>query len=152
MNNNIEGVVVSPLKTYITEDGYFREIVRDEAKLLRKFGQSSVSLTHPGSIKAFHYHKKQDDLWYFPLGRARVVLFDLRKKSKTYKKTQVVMMGQEDPKTLLIPKGVAHGFQVLGKDDALLFYHTTHHYNPRDEYRISHDDAEIGFDWTIKHG
>jgi len=149
---DIDGVVIKKLTTHLTEDGYFREIIRDEEKLLKKFGQSSVSFTHPGSIKAFHYHKRQDDLWHFPLGRARVVLHDMRKKSKTYKSTQVIIMGEDSPSTLFIPRGVAHGFQVLGHKDTLLFYHTTEHYNPKDEFRIPYDSEEIGFDWSIKHG
>lgn len=148
----IEGVKIKELKTFLTEDGYFRELVRDEDNLLEKFGQSSVSVTHPGFIKAFHYHKEQDDLWYIVSGQVRTVLYDARENSSTYKQTQVIIMGENDPKVVLIPKGVAHGYQVLGTKDALLMYHTTQHYNPKDEIRMPFDDKEINFDWSIKNG
>jgi dTDP-4-dehydrorhamnose 3,5-epimerase len=61
-------------------------------------------------------------------------------------------MGEDDPKVVLIPKGVAHGYQVLGSKPAVLVYHTTRHYDPKDEYRIAFGDPEINFDWTIKNG
>jgi dTDP-4-dehydrorhamnose 3,5-epimerase len=149
---NIEGVKLKHLTTHLTEDGYFRELVRREDFLLEEFGQSSVSLAHPGFIKAFHYHQKQDDLWYVVFGQIRVVLYDTRKESKTYRQTQVVIMGEDDPKVVLIPKGVAHGYQVLGNKDALLMYHTTKSYAPGDELRIAFNDKEINFDWEIKNG
>lgn len=145
----IDGVKIKPLKTHLTADGYFRELIRDEDNLLERFGQSSMSLAHPGFIKAFHYHKEQDDVWYIVSGQVRTVLYDTRVDSPTHKETQVVIMGEDDPKVILIPKGVAHGYQVLGSKDAMLFYHTTQHYNPEDELRIKFDDAEVGFDWNI---
>lgn len=148
----IQGVKIKPVTTHLTEDGYFRELVRDDDKLLSAFGQSSVSLTHPGFIKAFHFHKQQDDLWFLAQGQVRAVLYDTRKPSRTYRQTQVVILGETDPKILTIPKGVAHGYQVLGNKPALLFYHTTKHYNPKDEFRIAFNDPEIGFDWSIKFG
>ena len=148
----LDGVKVKQLVTHLTEDGYFREIVRDEENLLERFGQSSMSLAHPGFIKAFHYHRQQDDLWYIVSGQVRTVLYDTRENSPTYKQTQVIIMGEDDPKLVLIPKGVAHGYQVLGKREAVLFYHTTQHYNPDDELRIAFDDPQINFDWSVKNG
>lgn len=148
----IDGVKIKQLVTHLTEDGFFREIVRDEDGLLEKFGQTSMSLAHPGFIKAFHYHKKQDDLWYILSGQVRAVLYDTRPQSPTYKQTQTIIMGQDDPKLVFIPKGVAHGYQVLGNVPAILFYHTTEHYNPEDELRIPFDDKEINYDWSIKNG
>ncbi len=148
----IQGVEIKQLKTHLTEDGYFREILRDSDGMLEKFGQSSMSLAHPGFIKAFHWHKKQDDLWLIVSGQVRTVLYDTRQDSKTFKQTQVIIMGEDDPKLVLIPKGVAHGYQVLGNKPAVLFYHTTEHYDPEDECRIGFDDKEINFDWSIKNG
>ena len=148
----IEGVQVKKLTTHLTEDGYFREILRDDDQLLPKFGQSSLSLAHAGFIKAFHWHQKQDEVWSMVSGQTRAVLYDMREKSATYKQTQVVMLGEDNPQILFIPKGVAHGYQVLGNKNALLLYFTSEHYNPQDELRISFDDSEIGFDWRIKNG
>jgi dTDP-4-dehydrorhamnose 3,5-epimerase len=149
--SEIDGVKIKKLVTHLTNDGYFREILRDEDNLMERFGQTSHSVTLPGSIKAFHYHNLQDDLWYILSGQARVVLVDMRKQSPTFESMKELVMGPHDPKLLLIPKGVAHGFQVLGNEPVVLVYHTTQHYNPQDEVRIPYDDKKIGFDWSIKH-
>ena len=151
----IDGVVIKDIKTHAHDRGNFREILRDDDNLLKKFGQASMTVTYPGIIKAFHWHKKQDDLWYAVSGNARIVLYDLREDSKTYKQTQEIYAGDNyDPQQLIvIPKGVAHGYQVLGEQDFVLIHFTTESYksDDPDEQRIDFDDKEIGFDWEIKN-
>jgi dTDP-4-dehydrorhamnose 3,5-epimerase len=102
-------------------------------------------------IKAFHWHQRQDDLWYVAAGMARVVLFDRRPGSPTGGRTQVVYAGEDNPVLILIPAGIAHGYQVLGDRPVLLFYTVTQCYDPADpdEERIPYDDPVIGFDWSI---
>ncbi|GAW29461.1 dTDP-4-dehydrorhamnose 3,5-epimerase family protein [Carboxydocella sp. ULO1] len=151
--DTIAGVKVKKLIKHVDDRGFFMEILRDDDELLTRFGQASMSLTYPGVIKAFHYHKKQDDLWFFPVGNAQVVLYDLRQDSPTYKMTNVFYMGEHNPILLTIPKGVAHGYRVLGNEPAVIVYFTTESYdrNNPDEFRIAWNDPEIGFDWTTKN-
>ena len=149
----IKGVKIKKLLTYCDDRGYFREILRDDDKMLDKLGQASATCTYPGVIKAFHWHKQQDDIWYVAQGMAQIVLYDRRPDSKTKGETQVICMGENNPVIVLIPKGVAHGYRVLGSKPALVIYFTTHSYNPDkpDEERINFDDPEIGFDWTTQN-
>ncbi len=149
----IHDVVIKKLVTHSDDRGYFREILRDDDDLLTRFGQSSFSKTYPGVIKAFHWHERQDDLWYVADGMARVVLYDRRPDSPTRGVTQVIFAGEDNPLLIYIPSGVAHGFQVLGNKPVTLFYHVTQSYDPKapDELRIPFDDPEIGFDWTVKN-
>jgi dTDP-4-dehydrorhamnose 3,5-epimerase len=80
----IEGVKIKRLKKHCNDRGFFAELVRDdEPELVSRFGQASWSMSYPGVIKAFHYHEKQDDLWFFSSGNAQVVLHDLRENSST---------------------------------------------------------------------
>jgi dTDP-4-dehydrorhamnose 3,5-epimerase len=149
----IHDVVVKQLVTHSDDRGYFREILRDDDGLLARFGQSSVTKTYPGIIKAFHWHKEQDDLWYVADGMARVVLYDIRPDSPSFRTTQVIYAGEDNPALIYIPTGVAHGYQVLGNKPVLLVYYVTQSYDPKrpDEQRIPWDDAEIGFDWAVKN-
>ncbi len=149
----IQGVQVKILRKHADDRGYFMEVVRDDDRLLETFGQLSASFTYPGIIKAFHYHKKQDDIWFFPVGNAQVVLHDMRQDSPTHKQTDVYFMGENNPIALLIPHGVAHGYKVLGPQPAVITYLTNLSYNPDnpDEYRIPYDDPEIGFDWSTRY-
>jgi len=146
----IDGVQVKTLVRHPDDRGFFQEILRDDDGLLRRFGQASLSMSYPGVIKAFHYHERQDDLWFFPVGMAQVVLHDLREHSPTRGITQVLYAGEDYPVLIVIPVGVAHGYRVLGNQPLMIVYFTTESYNPAapDEKRIPWDDPGIGFDWT----
>lgn len=130
--------------------GFLAEILRDDDGLLKKFGQSTFTVAHPGTIKAFHYHEKQDDLWFVATGKALVVLHDMRPDAKTHGQTQTIIAGADDLKLIVIPVGVAHGYKVLSDEPVILFYHTTESYDPKnpDEKRLPYNDPSIGFDWN----
>lgn len=136
-------------KEIVPTPGVLMEVLRADEGLLKKFGQSTMTIAHKGTIKAFHWHKKQDDLWFVATGKAKVVLHDLRADSPTNGETQVVEAGVGDYKLIVIPVGVAHGYQVLSDEPVLLVYYTTEPYNAAepDEERLTYDDARIGYDW-----
>lgn len=148
----IQGVRIKKLERFADDRGFFQEILRDDDGLLNRFGQASMSKTYPGVIKAFHYHERQDDLWFFPVGNAQAVLYDLREDSSTKGKTQIVYMGEDNPLLLLIPRGVAHGYRTLGDKPTFIIYFTTESYDRSDpdEKRLPYDDPLIGFDWSTK--
>ena len=149
----IDGVKEKNLTRHFDDRGYFAEILRDDEELLSRFGQASITKTYSEVIKAFHWHKKQDDLWFCVSGSIQVVLYDRRPRSKTKGETSVFFLGEDNPKIVLIPKGVAHGYRVLGTKPAILVYFTTKSYNPNvpDEERIPFDDPRINFDWQTKN-
>lgn len=148
---DIDGVVVKDLVKHCDDRGFFLEVLRDDDELLERFGQSSYTLAYPGLIKAFHWHRKQYDLWFFCKGEARVGLYDMREGSATKGNAMEIFAGEKEPILIVIPPGVAHGYQVLGSEPACLFYHTTESYDAADpdEGRIPFDDPEIGFDWSV---
>ena len=149
---NIKGVVLKKLEKHVDERGYFQEILRDDDSLfknLKNFGQISISSTKPGIIKAFHWHEQQDDIFYVISGSAKVVLYDLREESTTYKHVDELDMNDNDQKLLFVPRKVAHGYKVLGKKDLVMLYIMNKPYNRKkpDEQRIPLDDKNIGIDW-----
>jgi len=155
----IHGVKIKPLKVHQDvidrpEDaavprGILMELVRNDEDLLRQFGQTTMTIAHKGIIKAFHWHKKQDDIWFVATGKAKIVLHDLREDSPTYRQTDVLYGGTDDYKVIVIPIGVAHGYQVMSDEPVIMVYHTTESYNPKDpdELRIPYNDPDINFDW-----
>jgi len=155
----IKGVKIKELKVHqdvsdtddpMEKPGHLMEVLRSDDDLMKKFGQTTFTVAHPGTIKAFHWHQKQDDLWFIASGKAAIVLHDLRDDSDTKGETQtIVTEGEKNPQLVLIPVGVAHGYKVLGDKPVSLFYHTTEPYNIEnpDEERIAYDDQKIGYDW-----
>lgn len=149
----IEGVKTKQIKRFCDDRGFLSEVIKQGEDTFVEVKQTTFTKTYSGVIKAFHWHKKQTDVWYVALGMAQVVLFDVRSDSPTYKETNVFYMGEDNPVLLLIPPGVAHGYRVLGNQPVGLFYHTDKPYDPDnpDEERIAFDDPQIGFDWSTKN-
>ncbi|TSC93645.1 MAG: dTDP-4-dehydrorhamnose 3,5-epimerase [Candidatus Berkelbacteria bacterium Athens1014_28] len=156
-NGKIAGVKIKKLTVWkdkpdLKQDielGSFMEVLRDDDGLLKKFGQSNFTIAHKGTIKAFHWHKFQDDFWFLASGKAAIVLYDKRDDSPTKGVTEIIYGGTNDYKLVLIPVGVVHGYKVLSDEPCLLFYHVTKSYNPEnpDEERIDPFDKKINFDW-----
>ncbi len=154
----IEGVKIKELKVWNdnpdleqkdVKPGVFMEVLRQSEGLLENFAQTNFSIAYKGTIKAFHWHKHQDDLWFIASGKAAIVLYDQRKDSSTFGETQVIEAGTEDYKLVTIPAGVVHGYKVLSDEPCLLFYHVTKEYdaNSPDEERIDPFDKNINFQW-----
>lgn len=149
----IDGVKIKQLRKFADDRGFFAEILKFGEETFHEAKQTSYSETFPGVIKAFHWHKKQWDVWFICRGNAQVVLHDLRQESATRNETQVVFAGENNPVVIAIPPGVAHGYRVLGNEKVGLFYHISEPYDSQnpDEERIPWDDAKIGFDWSTKN-
>lgn len=148
----IRAVHVKKLVVHNDDRGALMEVLRGDDPFFEAIAQTTYTVAYPGVIKAFHWHKRQKDVWFFATGMAQVVLFDMRPDSPTYRHTEVFYMGERNPLLVSIPEHVAHGYRVLGGVPAGLFYHTTAVYDPQDpdEERIPFDSPEIGFDWSTR--
>jgi len=151
----IEGVRVEPVAIWPDDRGYFLEVARLGQGLPADFPaastQVSAALSYPGTIKAFHFHKYQTDLWVPSSGMFQVVLVDFRPDSKTFGAKNTLYVGTLKPWQILIPPGVGHGYKVIGEQPAMLVYVTNRLYDPSDEGRIPYNDAQIAYDWELQH-
>lgn len=149
----IKDVKVKKIISRHDDRGFFAEVLKFREETFHEVKQTSYSETYPGIIKAFHWHKKQWDIWFVVKGMAQVVLYDLRSKSATKGQTDVLCVGEKNMTLIAIPPGVAHGYRALGNNPMGIFYHTTEAYDPKnpDEERIPFDSPEINFDWSTKN-
>ncbi len=154
----IEGVKTIPLTHYPSEEGDFGEIVRldsnGELEQVPGFKLVQVNRTYlfPGSIKAWHLHLKQDEIWYLPPNRDLFVgLWDVRSKSSTNGARMRLVLGGGKSELLFIPRGVAHGSANFTLIDSNLFYLVNEKFDPKnpDELRIPWDAAGADF-WKPK--
>ncbi len=151
----IAGVRIEPVALWPDDRGYFLEVQRMGVGLAGGFPASttqvSAALNYPGTIKAFHYHVEQTDCWTPAKGMFQVALADLRVGSSTFGARNTLYTGALRPWRILIPPGVAHGYKVIGREDAMLIYLTDRFYNPKDEGRIPYNDSRINYDWEFQH-
>ena len=151
----IDGVRVRPYDLWPDDRGYFLEVVRLKQGLAADFSpdttQVSAALSYPGTIKAFHFHRHQTDLWVPSQGMFQVALVDLRPDSPTYGLKNTLYTGALKPWQIFSPPGVGHGYKVIGEQVGMLIYVTDRLYNPQDEGRIAHDQSSIAYDWELQH-
>lgn len=148
----IEGVEIKQLKPHADERGYLMELLRNDDDIFTKFGQCYVSLNYPGVVRAWHYHKKQDDYFVVVRGMCKVGLYDMRDGSPTKGEAEAHYLGENNNIVLHIPIGVAHGYKTVGTEPSLLVNFPTEVYDPAepDEFRMAWDDESIPFDWDIE--
>jgi dTDP-4-dehydrorhamnose 3,5-epimerase len=151
----IDGVRLQSFALWPDDRGYFLEVVRMKQGLAADFPaestQVSSALSYPGTIKAFHFHLEQTDLWVPMHGMFQVTLVDLRRDSPSFGVRNTIYAGTLRPWQILIPPGVGHGYKVIGPDPGILVYVTNRVYNPRDEGRIAYNDPDIQYDWELQH-
>ncbi|MBZ0188405.1 MAG: dTDP-4-dehydrorhamnose 3,5-epimerase family protein [Candidatus Obscuribacterales bacterium] len=156
----IEGVQLINLNLFVDDGGCLAEIVRfDEEGNLQilpefKVRQTTFSQMLPGTIKAFHLHYNQEDVWFvMPQDRILVGLFDARKDSPTYNKTMRFVLGAGRAQILYIPRGVAHGLANVWQKPASMIYFVNQQFDfvDPDEQRLPWDKLGADF-WEIKKG
>ena len=134
------------------------ELMRSDWDLFEKFGQVYLTTVYPGVVKAWHYHKKQTDNMICIKGMLKLVLYDSRKTSSTYKEVNEVFFGEQKPLLVKIPPLVYHGFKAIGGETAYDINVPTQPYNYKapDEFRLPPDTKQIPYDWGLapglKHG
>ncbi|MDI6765695.1 MAG: dTDP-4-dehydrorhamnose 3,5-epimerase family protein [Bacteroidota bacterium] len=115
-NSEIQGVVIRPLKRYSDHRGWLVELYRED-ELDAEFlpVMSYISMTNPGVARGPHEHAEQADLFGF-LGPSnfKVFLWDNRKDSPTYMNKQVIIVGESEPASVLVPPGVVHAYKNIG--------------------------------------
>ena len=154
----IEGVRTKNLKVVPDERGWLMELMRSDWDVFEKFGQVYLTTMYPGVVKAWHYHKKQTDHMICIKGMLKLVLYDARKSSSTYKEVNEIFFGERKPLLVKIPPLIYHGFKAIGGETAYDINVPTQPYNYKepDEFRLPPDTKQIPYDWGLapglKHG
>jgi dTDP-4-dehydrorhamnose 3,5-epimerase len=150
----INDVMVKKLKVIADERGRLMEILRADDEFFQKFGQVYMTTAYPGVVKAWHYHKKQDDNMAVVKGMMKIVLYDSRKESATFGQINEIFTGIHNPILVHIPHFVYHGFKCISEKEAIVINvpSEVYKYNEPDEFRLPAHGSEIPYDWERKDG
>jgi dTDP-4-dehydrorhamnose 3,5-epimerase len=112
----IIGVIVRDIVKYVDERGWLAEVFReDEIAEEYKPTMGYISMTQPGIARGPHQHEEQTDFFSF-LGPSnfKVYLWDNRRDSPTFMMRQILFVGEDSPKSILIPPGIVHAYKNIG--------------------------------------
>lgn len=163
----IEGVKIVPIVRHTDERGFFNEIVRfDNLGIDPK--QESHAYRVAGVSNGWHIHRYHIETFYVIRGIMRLSLKDCRNgwpitvsypydnitemavvfgSSQTPLEYAEFILSEYDPKAIVVPAGVAHGYTVLKECDIIYTATATYETSRRDEGRIKWDYWQ-DHDWT----
>ena len=152
----IEGVYILEPKVFKDSRGYFFESFSkkefEESIGKVDFVQDNESCSSKGVIRGLHFQKppfSQAKLVRCVVGKVLDVAVDLRKGSPTYGKHVAVELSEENHREFFIPKGFAHGFEVLS-DVAVFQYKCDEYYHPETEGGLDPFDSELSIGWATR--
>lgn len=156
IKTEIPDVWVCEPKVFADARGYFMETWRasdfnEHIGHEVNFVQDNQSMSSRGVLRGLHFQKgefSQAKLVRVLQGTVVDVAVDLRKTSPTFGKYVMVELSAENKRQLFIPRGFAHGFQVIS-DTAVFTYKVDNIYAPQAECSIRYDDPKIGIAWPI---
>lgn len=150
----IDGVSMKKLKVISDERGNLMEILRADDDQFSKFGQVYITTAYPDVVKAWHFHRLQDDNMTVLQGMVKIVLYDERETSPTKGLVNEFFLGINNRILIHIPKKVWHGFKCISDTEAMIVNIVTECYNYEkpDEYRKPAHDSAIPYDWSRQDG
>jgi dTDP-4-dehydrorhamnose 3,5-epimerase len=151
----IPGLFVLESPVHGDDRGYFREWFKsgdlEVAAQTFHAEQANLSMSSRNVVRGLHYSLA-------PRGQAKVVtcvfgelddvIVDIRVGSPTFGHVEVVHLGADQGRSVLLPSGVGHGFCVTS-EHAALSYLLSSPFDAAFELEINPFDPEIGVAWNL---
>ena len=148
----IEDLLIIEPQLFKDERGFFYESYnKNNLDINIVFVQDNESKSYKGVIRGLHFQTppfEQTKLVRCVSGNILDVAVDLRTNSKTYGKSFSIELSSENNKQLFVPKGFAHGFQVLS-ETAIVNYKVDNCYNPKSDSGLIWNDKDLSIDWNL---
>ena len=158
LKTSIPGLIICEPKKNIDKRGFFTESFRKD--LFEKFYgnkinfcQENLSESSYGVLRGMHFQKEpyaQSKLVSVHKGKILDVVVDIRKNSKFYGKHFSIELNETNNKQLFVPKGFAHGFLCLDKEN-IIVYNCSNYRAAKYEKILKWDDKNLKINWGIKN-
>ena len=147
----IEDLLIIEPQLFKDDRGFFYESYnKNNLDINIVFVQDNESKSYKGVIRGLHFQAppfEQTKLVRCVSGKILDVVVDLRTNSKTYGTPFSIELSSENNKQLFIPKGFAHGYQVLS-ETAIVNYKVDNFYNPKSDSGIIWNDKDLSINWN----
>lgn len=152
----IDGIHIIELEPRFDDRGYFSRVFCQDEFQKAGLENNIVNVNRSfnklkGTVRGLHFQKEpmaEVKIVQCIKGKIFDVVVDLRPKSPTFKKWFSIELAEDNRKLIYIPKGFAHGIQVLA-DNSILEYFVTQFYSPAHEGGIRWSDPTININWPL---
>jgi dTDP-4-dehydrorhamnose 3,5-epimerase len=153
--SGIEGVALQRLPRQADHRGSLTAVIDARDPFWSKPVVYAYEFTiRPGRIKGWGMHELQTDRYFIAGCDVRIVLYDGREGSGSYRRIEQYFFTPATSGLLMIPPGVWHADQNWGDAEARLVNFPTRPYDhgAPDKYRIDPHSGIIPFDWELRDG
>jgi len=155
-NTEINDVKIVHSEPFFDERGFLNRIFCQEELYSIRQNMIIEQINHTmtvskGTVRGLHFQ-------YPPHAELKIVrcikgsifdvAVDLRKDSLTFLKWHGEILSEDNKRSLVIPEGLAHGFQSLEDNVEMLYFHTKS-YCSESEGCFRYDDPKINIQWPI---
>jgi dTDP-4-dehydrorhamnose 3,5-epimerase len=113
-----------------------------------KFGEIYFSTAYPGVIKGWHEHTQQVQFYAVIQGMIKLVLYDNRANSPTYKKLMEVFVGEDNYQLVRIPTGIINGYKTISTKTAIVANCATLPHQPKEMLRYDPHGDKVPYEWA----
>ena len=153
----IPDLVLCTPNIFSDDRGYFFESFNQKAfenfiGFEVNFCQDNESKSIKNVLRGLHFQLlpfAQSKLVRVIQGRVLDVAVDIRKGSPYFGKYVAVELNEENKNQLFIPRGFAHGFLAMEKEN-ILVYSCTNYRDANSEISIFWNDKNLNINWPIK--
>ena len=150
IKTKFKDLLIFESKIYYDQRGSVRETFKKNL-INKSLFLSVVSKSKKNVIRGLHFQSKktQDKFISVIKGKILDIVVDLRKNSKTFGKHFKIILSEKKAKYLFVPKGFAHGFLTLDKENIVL-YSCSNYRSQKYEKIIKWNDKDLRIKWGIK--
>jgi len=150
IKTKFNGLLIIKKKHYEDSRGYFLELYKQKV-IKTKVPFYCISFSKQNVLRGLHMQTKNSQAKFVSVLKGKVldVVVDLRKNSKTFGKYFSIILSEKNSLSLLVPKGFAHGFYTLDKENYFL-YGCSNYRNEQAEIGIKWDDKDLNISWPSK--
>ena len=144
----IEGVLITPLKKICDERGMIMHMLKCTDPHFEAFGEIYFSTAYPGVVKGWHEHTKQMQFYAVIQGMVKLVLYDNRPNSDTYKEFMELFIGEDNYQLVRIPTGIISGYKTIGMKTAIVANCATLPHQPEEMLRYAPHSDKVPYKWN----
>ncbi len=113
--DKIDGIIIKDLIKNEDNRGWLIELFRKDMIDENIFPEMSyISMTYPGVVRGPHAHLEQTDCFCFLGSTFKLLLWDNREESATYKNKMSLNIGKNVHKIVIVPPRVVHAYKNIG--------------------------------------
>ena len=146
----IEGVQITKLNKIDDDRGSILTMLRSDSKVFESFGEIYFSTIFNKAIKAWHLHQKAILNYACIKGKVKLVLYDDRERSKTYKNHQELILSPDDYFMVTIPPLIWNGFQGIDINESIIANCMSLPHDEKEMVRKNPTDKYFAYNWNFE--